>query len=139
MRWVVLLVAAVTLTVAAPARGAITTIGSPLTGTPDTAAACTLDCTVVQNSGAQSPIQGVITRWRVKTGVTVTPMRLQVLNGILATTGETVTPPPNATTTFIARMPIEAGNPIALACCAGGALIVAGGAGHITSSNRRCP
>src|SRR3954452_7829047 len=101
MRWVVLLVAAVTLSVAALARAA-TTIGSTLTGTPDTAPSCTATCTVVQNGGAQSPIQGVITRWRVKTGAAATPMRLQVLNGILATTGETVTPPPNATTTFIA-------------------------------------
>lgn len=132
MRWVVLLVAAVTLTVAASARAAEPeTIGSSLAGTPDTAPSCTLDCTVVQNGGAQSPIQGVITRWRVKTGATVTPMRLQVLNGILAATGETVTPAPNATTTFTARMPIGAGNPIALACCADDAVIVAGGAGHI--------
>ena len=118
------------LIAAAPAHAA-TTIGSSLTGTPDTAPSCALECTVVQNGGAQSPIQGVITRWRVKTGATATPVRLQVLNGILATTGETVTPPPNATTTFIARMPIGAGNPIALACCADDALIVAGGSGHI--------
>jgi hypothetical protein len=126
----VLAVAVVALTAAAPARAA-ETIGSSLAATPDTPLTCTVECTVVQD-GAISPIQGVIVRWRVKTGTgPATPMRLEVLNGALATTGGPVLPLAGATTTFTTRMPIEVGNAIALLCCVDDPTIVRAGSGTI--------
>src|SRR3954447_14786520 len=127
---VVLGLVAAMLIAAAPADAAVT-IGGTLTTAPDRQLTCTVECTVVQD-GAISPIQGVIVRWRVRTGAgPATPMRLQVLNGVLATTGGPVLPLASDTTTFSARMPIEPGNAIALLCCADDPTVVRAGSGTI--------
>ena len=76
MRWVVLIVAAVTLSAATPAR-ADTTIGA--LATPDNARTCSADGCTLAPTGAVAPSSGVITRWHVTAGLNTTPARLQVL------------------------------------------------------------
>ena len=124
-------VVATMLIAAAPAH-AVQTIGSDLSGTPDTPLTCSVECTALQD-GVTSPVRGVIVRWRVKTGaVPATQMRLQVLNpGGLTTEDGPELPDEPGITTFATRMLILPGGQISLLCCMSAAMIVAPGSGTI--------
>src|SRR5262245_56974210 len=69
--------------------GAATTIGSSLLATPTAkkctfASTCTLSTSVLPGATLTSPIDGVIVRWRVKTGAFSNPnieARLRIIRG----------------------------------------------------------
>lgn len=123
---------AVMVSLAFPASGAATprTFGSNLIDAFFTNLNCIAagGCTVVNGvglpavstatGGLNSPISGVVTRWRIKTGPTTVPTAFRVLrpgNSNTRTgvgTGPLVTPPVNATTTYDIRLPIVAGDGI---------------------------
>jgi hypothetical protein len=134
---IALLLAALGLAAAAPARGAVT-VGSTLQNAPDTgiglAGGITFAPTAVPAGIVTAPSAGVITRWRVRNGVIPTPARLQVIHRDAGTAAEVahtadVTVPAGATTTYDTRIPIAAGDAIALACCANGGSMFASGTG----------
>jgi hypothetical protein len=125
------LVVAVVLAPAASAHADVT-IGSSLSqaadATPtDCVEACTMSPTVVPGRPVTPDFNGVITRWRVRAGTVATPVRLRVVrrpNGVLgpqigegrARSGE-VTPTAGVVRLFTTRLPIAAGDFIALECC----------------------
>jgi hypothetical protein len=114
---------------ASPARADVT-IGSTLTAAPDTPAGCGAVCTVTQDS-VTALEDGVITRWRVRTGTSTTSMRLQVLRGETQVgTSQLVAPAAGRINLFTTRVAIQMGDAIALACCESNPpMIVAAGAG----------
>jgi hypothetical protein len=86
--------------------------------------------------GAKAPTDGVVTRWRIRVGNEITPVRLRILRGGSAAsgtgagTGPVVTPPLTMVSTYSVRLPIRAGDYIGVDCCEGGfANIFAGGGG----------
>jgi hypothetical protein len=106
---------------------AATTIGSSLAGTPVAADACPFSgdaCTSVTNRfpgiTTQSPLPGVVVRWRVRANPQGIPVgiRLKILNPILASTSTSATRVVNGGSdqvfTFDTRQPISTGETIAL-------------------------
>ena len=95
------------------------TIGSSLAG-PAGGGVCDVDpCTnLLQKFGGQeitSPIDGVVVRWRLKTGASVAPAALRVLrfdgtNGTGAGTGEFENLLPGTINEFPARLAVTAGD-----------------------------
>lgn len=140
---VVVLSVGAALAAAAPASGAVT-IGSNLP--PFVAASsCGVICTYANfelppgaaaPGGARAPTDGVVTRWRIRVGNEITPVRLRILRGGSASsgtgagTGPVVSPPLTMTSTYDVRLPIRAGDYLGVDCCEGGfANIFAGGGG----------
>jgi hypothetical protein len=127
-----LLAALTLLLLAVPAQGAPTTIGSPLNAGPAGALQCSAPgCAVFQTalSGAQltSPINGVVTRWRIRgkaagSGGTATA-RLRIIhpaggsNWSFAGTGDYQTLGTGAIQTFETHLPIQSGDHIGIDCC----------------------
>ncbi len=125
---------------ASPASGsAAVTIGSDLEGTPHSAGCDVIQlCTLVQtqltvddraSGGLTAPSDGVVTRFRVKSGANSTaPVFLRVIRqsagpGLTATgagTSAGFVPPANAISpSFPVRLPIQANDRIGLNCCLG--------------------
>ena len=114
----------------APATGsAVTTIGSNLATAPGasiincgpaggcTIANATLPLSTTAPGGLIAPIDGVVVRWRIRTGATstssTTPRIIRVVGATTRTgagTGTAVTPALNQISTFDTRLPIQAGD-----------------------------
>jgi hypothetical protein len=118
---------------------AVTTIGSNLAGSPTVNLSCNPNCTVspsvlpVANQapgGFLAPQDGVVVRWRIKVGAVTRPSALRITrpgNSDTRTgagTGPTVTPPINETSTYEARLPMQAGDALGLDCCADPTLMI---------------
>jgi hypothetical protein len=105
------------LVAAAPAR-ADTTIGT--LPAPDDARTCGAGGCTLAPTGVAAPQSGVITRWRVRAATQVTPVRLQVIRANTEVArSASATPAPNAISLFTTRIPVTAGDRIALLCCDG--------------------
>jgi len=126
------------------AQGAVT-IGSSLervanastggcVGGTCTLAIGALDADRQASGGISSPVNGTITTWRIRTGITPGPAALRVvrpLAGGLYTSGSAtpqVTPTANAISDYAAQLPIQRGDLIGVDCCG------AGGATFFTAS-----
>ena len=112
---------------------ATTTIGSDLSATPNFATGCSAACTYVQStlSGRPltAPIDGVVVRWRIKSGdgtEGLQTVRLRVVRGTdAASTGVGSSEPETfpgiaGVYAFDTRLPIAAGDRVGIDCCAGG-------------------
>ena len=111
------------LVLPAPASGTVT-IGSDLSSTPNndsglgTWANAALEHDLRAANGLRSPVNGTITRWRIKVGPRTAPVALRVVEplgrGLFtgAGTDSAVVPAANAITTFTTRMPIARGDVI---------------------------
>jgi hypothetical protein len=128
MRGLVVVVAA--LLALAPAAHADVTIGSELPLTPKTTKACDGGCTVsttlIPGRETIAPAGGgIITRWRIRAGAEVVPVRLVVLSRPMGSTGPgqavrssvSVTPAPNTSTIYETDLLIAAGEYIGIHCC----------------------
>lgn len=112
------------LLLVAPAAGAVTTIGSNLSGTANDAFGCNSTCTIVQTSvstgSAASPVSGVVVRWRIKTNGAGGPFGLRValpsMSGMRIGAGSSglVMATTAGINEFATRMPILAGDNIGL-------------------------
>jgi hypothetical protein len=93
-------------------------IGLSVTGSDTTEAIGAMPVTSLAPGGKTSPIDGVIVHWRIKMGTPTTSVALRVIrpgDSTTATgagTGETVTPPPNTTSEFPTRLPVQSGDGI---------------------------
>jgi hypothetical protein len=113
---------AAALVSAAPASADVT-LGSDLTQAP-TQAMCVHACTVVGGLSTRpisAPFDGVVTRWRVRVGAVVSPMRLRIVTagGAGRDSSAVVTPVAGQTNVFPTRLPIASGEAIGVDCCAG--------------------
>ena len=76
--------------------------------------------------GIASPVNGTITTWRIRTGITPGPAALRVVRplagGLYTSGGATpqVTPAANDTSTFATQLPIQQGDLIGVDCCGPG-------------------
>ncbi len=130
--------AALCVAIPASASGAVT-IGSSLEVAAENTITCASLCTTSNSSlpdtstasaGLVAPSDGVVVRWRIKTGSPVTPVALRITRpgpGPLsdftgAGTGPTETPALNTTSTFDVRLPIQAGDGVGIDCCEVGGL-----------------
>jgi hypothetical protein len=121
----------------APAGSQATvTIGSDLNRAPGFTFSCGSTCTTVQDSldtdrlapgGLGSPVNGIITRWRIRVGASTGAAALRVVrsdqSGQLATgvgTSATVTPPAGTISSFNTQLPIAVNDRIGLDCCTSG-------------------
>jgi hypothetical protein len=107
---------ALALALASTAHAGVT-IGSSLTETPN---ASLMVVSTVSPVGVAVPSAGVLTRWRVRTGPTTSPVRLTVLRASEAGRSAQVTPPTGIVSEYRARIPVQPGDRIALECCDGG-------------------
>lgn len=110
---------ALALPAAAPAS---VTIGSDLSRTPDhdsglgTWANSALELGLRSPGGVRSPVNGAITRWRIKVGARTAPIALRVIEplgrGLFsgAGTDSPVVPAANAISAFTTRLPISRGD-----------------------------
>jgi hypothetical protein len=95
---------------------------------PCTASHIALPASSAASGGLFSPVDGVVVRWRIKAENDVTPVALRLTRpgiGAIRTgagTGPTVTPEPDAISTFEVRLPIEAGDALGVDCCQGSEL-----------------
>jgi hypothetical protein len=129
VRRTALLAGVIALVLAAPASASVT-IGSNLQSTPDpigpcvalpnTASDCTLANTTLPQAnraadGISSPIDGVVTRWNVKSGGGTFSARLRVIRGqgIVAISQPVSFPTPPAQP-FETRLPISVGDVVGL-------------------------
>jgi hypothetical protein len=135
MRRVVVVAWMLALLAAAPAARADVTFGSALDAGPGDIAlfdclgsgGCTLGFASGPAGTPAAPVGGVLTRWRIRTGVLTTPARLQVLRRPASdpqqafVVGESaeVTPPANAVSVYRARIRIEVGDHLAVCCFLG--------------------
>ena len=134
MRGPVVIACALIALAVAPGARADVTIGSTLAAmpgdTPDCQpAGCTLSPTLIPGQPVTAPDAGVVTRWEIRAGANVTPVSLQVVRrpagpgaqpGSEVGRSAQVTPPPNARTPYATRIPIAAGDYIAIECCTTG-------------------
>lgn len=117
----------------ASAHGAVT-IGSNLGRTPALAVGCiggpctfalqALDsASYAAPGGVTSPVNGIVTKWRIRAGGMTTSTSLRVVRPLGvgqftgAGTSTAVTPPINATTEYPAQLPIQTGDLIGINCC----------------------
>jgi hypothetical protein len=111
------------------ASEAVVTFGSSLSPTANFTLACLQPCTAgtgnipaasTASGGALAPIDGVVVRWRVKSAGTVSATALRITRPGSSTTrvgvgrGDLELPTANATSTFLTRLPIKAGDAIAV-------------------------
>ena len=128
----VAVIAALLVLAVAPSAHADVTIGSSLAAEPNVAIPCPTGCTAsptaIAGRAVAAPAAGVITRWRVRAGSTVSPVRLVVIRRPAGTGNQpgdsmnrsaTVDPAPDAVTEFDAQIPISAGDYIGLDFIAG--------------------
>jgi Big-like domain-containing protein len=136
---IALLLAALVL-VPATIADADVTIGSTLQNAPNFTivcpnGGCTFAPTAVPGGIVAAPSAGVITRWRVRNGAIGTLGRLQVIHRDSPTTAvevahtAEVSIPADVTSTHATRIPIAAGDEIALMCCTNGGDMFANGSG----------
>ena len=131
MRRLVFAVAALLAFAAAPPASADVTFGSALSAGPGeialhdcSATGCTTSLVSIPGRQADAPTAGVLTRWRVQVGPTSAPVRLQIVRRPVAdpqqgsVIGESpeVTPAPNRVSVYPVRIPVEAGDQLALCC-----------------------
>jgi hypothetical protein len=133
------------LALPATAQGTVT-IGSSLERTANASSGgcaggtCTLAIGALDGDrqapgGVSSPVNGTITTWRIRTGVTTGPAALSLarpLAGGLYTSGGAtpqMTPTADAISTYPAQLPIQQGDLIGVDCCG------AGGATFFTASS----
>jgi hypothetical protein len=119
---------ALALLAGAPAADADETMGSSLPSTTSTIRHCTagVRCTVVSstipNREVIAPIDGVVTRWRVRVDTDTAPMAFQVLRnsgGLWVEVGRSAeVTPPTGISVHPTRIPITTGDFIGLDCCA---------------------
>jgi hypothetical protein len=117
--------------IVAPAWAAVT-IGSNLARAPDSSADYSPRPTFSNVAlapglrapgGLSSPVNGVVVRWTIRVGDSTRNTNLRIirpLGGGLFTgagTSASVTPPINATTSYMAELPIRIGDYIGLDCC----------------------
>jgi hypothetical protein len=116
------------------ASPAVVTVGSDLEDAPTSGNSCGGEvCTVATTSlvqsaqatgGLTSPVNGVVTSWRVKVGLGTVAIRFRILHPAGggqytgAGTSDQVTPPFDTTTAFTTQLPISAGDLVGLNCCA---------------------
>ena len=142
---IALLLVALGLITATSAHAAVT-IGSDLSATPTPLGClgCTVSPTSLPGRRVTAPSSGVITRFQIRAGTTVSPVRLVVIRrpqgpgnqpGELAARSAQVTPTADAVTPFAARIPIAAGEYIGLECCPGTADYLAQAATPATTSD----
>ena len=114
-----LVVVAWTLAVltAAPAASADDTIGNSLATAPDVSLAIP---TTVSPVGVAVPSNGVLTRWRVRTGNATAVVQLTVLRASEVGRSAQVTPPVDVVSVHLARIPVQAGDRVALEAAGGG-------------------
>jgi hypothetical protein len=121
---IALVIVALGLATATPARADFT-VGSLLQTVPSEQFSCVSGCTVaptiVPGNTVTAPFAGLITRWRIRNGDATSSTRLQVIHRGIGTAVEVrhsaeVTAPANATTGYETRIPIAAGDAIAVAC-----------------------
>lgn len=113
---------------------AAVTFGANLDDAATGSLGCTGGCTVTNTAlaagdeapgGLLAPSDGIIVRWRIKTGTDVSAAAPRVTrpgNSPTRTgagTGPAVVPPANSTSTFDVRMPVQAGDGFAIDCCSG--------------------
>jgi hypothetical protein len=125
--------AGVALLAPASAHGAVT-IGSNLGRTPSLGVGCIGGpCTFALQAldsaanaapdGVTSPVNGIVTKWRIRTGGTTTSTSLRIVRPLGvgqftgAGTSTAVTPPINTTIEYPAQLPIQAGDLIGINCC----------------------
>jgi hypothetical protein len=93
-------------------------IGHGVSGSDATEGFGAMPATSLAAGGKDSPMAGVIVRWRIKMGSTTTAVALRVIrpgDSTTATgagTGETVTPSANTTSELAARLPVQSGDGI---------------------------
>jgi hypothetical protein len=135
MRRVVVVCALALLVLAlAPAAQGEVRFGSALNPAWTTAAfnceptgGCTLAQVSVGGLPAAAPVGGVLTRWRIMTGPAAAPVRLQIVRrpsgtgaeGFVVGESAVVTPPVNEVRTYRTRIPMAAGDYLALCCYEG--------------------
>jgi hypothetical protein len=136
MRALVVVVCTLIALALAPAAHAKVTIGSSLTAVPgDTPdcqpAGCTFSpITLPSGQLVTAPDPGVVTQWRIRAGTNVTAVSLQIVRrpsgtgaaepGFEVGRSTPVTPPANDKSTHLTRIPIEAGDYLAIECCTTG-------------------
>src|SRR4051794_275107 len=124
-RWRPWVAAAAVLALALPGPAwATVTIGSDLSSTPTndsglgTWANSALEPGLRAPGGLRSPVNGVLTRWRIKVGPRTAPVALRVIEplgrGLFtgAGTDSPVVPAANSTSAFSTRLPISRGDVI---------------------------
>jgi hypothetical protein len=123
MRRILVVTAAIAMLLGSTAEAADVTIGSDLAGPANTnICVAGISCTYVQTSGgapvAVSPVDGTVTRWRLKAGSTGGTVKLRVLRpagtnfaAVASSVTQTVTSDMN---TFSTSLPIKAGDVVAL-------------------------
>ena len=128
MRGAVVVACTLIVLAVAPAARADVTIGSRLLPPPGNPVTCVQGCTNAVTSAPSSVVTvqtgGVISRWRVRAGTEVTPVRLQVVrrtgaDGVEVGRSAEVTPPAGTITGYPTRLAIAPGDQIALMCCSG--------------------
>ena len=112
-----------TVLVAAPAARADDTIGNSLAPAPNGSFGIP---TTISPVGVTVPSNGVLTRWRVRTGNATEPVRLTVLRASEVGRSALVTPPIGVVSVHRARIPVQAGDRIALEVAGGGVFFRAG-------------
>lgn len=130
------------LMLATPPNGAIaaTTIGSNLAGSATVGRVCNPSCTFAQSAlppssqaagGVLAPHDGVVVRWRIKTGGGGTVQEARTVRLRITRPGSSDTrtgagagpftvAPSNQISTYDVRLPIQAGDALGLDCCADG-------------------
>lgn len=107
----------------APAAHADVTIGSDLATAPSEPLAFNMLGSTAAPVGATAPFNGVITRWRVRVGLTSSPVQLRILRPSLgAEVGRSVVepaPPIDTKVMYATQIPVMQGDRIALECCSG--------------------
>jgi Bacterial Ig domain len=119
-----LVVVAGALLALAPAAHAEVTIGSDLAAEPNEPLAFDPLGSTAAPVGATAPFSGVITRWRVRVGLTTTPVRLRVLRpslGVEVGRSDLEPAPPvgSPRVVYETQIPVAQGDRIALECCIG--------------------
>jgi hypothetical protein len=121
MRGLVVVAGALLLALA-PAAHADVTIGSDLATAPNETRVDPLGLTA-SPAGVSVPFDGVITRWRVRAGLTSSPVRLRILRptaGVeIGRSDPEPAPPTGSKAVYETRIPVVQGDRIALECCAG--------------------
>ena len=136
-KWVGLLVAMAALVATPASAGATTTIGSNLAGSATVGRVCNPSCTFAQSAlppssqaagGVLAPHDGVVVRWRIKTGGGGTVQEARTVRLRITRPGSSDTrtgagagpytvAPSNQISTYDVRLPIQAGDALGLDCC----------------------
>lgn len=114
-----------TVTIGSSLQRAATASTGACAGAACTLAISALDPDRQAQDGISSPVNGTITTWRIRTGITPGPAALRVVRplagGLYTSGGGTpqVTPTADGISTYPAQLPIQQGDLIGVDCCAG--------------------